>query len=96
MPSLAKFDPGPTATMARLLLGRVTGPAMARFAGAWLTADPTYGVGPIYRGRFKDLLLVVLTDPAGADDLFTGRALTGEAGQFFQGSSTRPVSLGAT
>jgi len=38
-------------------------------------------VGAVYRGRFRDLSLVVLADQASDDDLFTGRALSGEAGQ---------------
>jgi hypothetical protein len=38
----------------------------------------------MYRGRFSQVSLVVLADPAGPDDLFTGRALSGEAGQRLQ------------
>jgi hypothetical protein len=40
--------------------------------------------GAIYRGRFSGLSLVVLADPSSTDDLFAGRALSGEAGQRFQ------------
>src|SRR5262249_56155480 len=37
------------------------------------------------RGRFKKLSLLVLADQTSEDDLFTGRALCGEAGQRLQG-----------
>jgi hypothetical protein len=38
-------------------------------------------MGPIYRGRPEDATLIVLADQRSYDDLFTCRALTGEAGQ---------------
>src|SRR6266487_2521384 len=59
-------------------------------AGAHLQ-DPSTATGsrdgyddpgdPPYRGRFQDLSLAVLADQASDDDLFTGRALSGDAGQ---------------
>jgi uracil-DNA glycosylase len=51
------------------------------FAALGVTSHPSFGVGAVYRGRFRDVSLVVLADQASDDDLFTGRALSGEAGQ---------------
>jgi uracil-DNA glycosylase len=75
------FDPGPPAGLARLLLGMEPGFAWPDFAALGVTAHPSFGVGAIYRGRFRDLSLLVLADQASNDDLFSGRALSGEAGQ---------------
>jgi uracil-DNA glycosylase len=75
------FDPGPPASLARLLLGGEPGFAWPDFAALGVTSHPSFGVGAVYRGRFRDLSLVVLADQASDDDLFTGRALSGEAGQ---------------
>jgi uracil-DNA glycosylase len=75
------FDPGPPAALGRLLLGGEPGFAWPDFAALGVTAHPSFGVGPIYRGRFRDLSLIVLADQASSDDLFCGRALSGEAGQ---------------
>jgi uracil-DNA glycosylase len=74
-------DPGPPASLARLLLGAEASFPWPHFPALGVTADPSFGVGPIYRGRFRDLSLIVLTDQASQDDVFTGRALSGEAGQ---------------
>jgi uracil-DNA glycosylase len=74
-------DPGPPASLARLLVGGEPGFAWPEFAALGVTAHPSFGVGPIYRGRFRDLSLIVLADQASQDDVFTGRALSGEAGQ---------------
>jgi uracil-DNA glycosylase len=79
------FDPGPPATLARLLLGGEASFPWPDFAALGVTADASFGVGPSYRGRFADLSLVVLADQASEDDLFAARALTGDAGQRFQG-----------
>jgi uracil-DNA glycosylase len=75
------FDPGPPATLARLLLGLEPGLGWPDFASLGVTSDASFGVGPTYRGRFQNLSLLVLADQASDDDLFTGRALSGEAGQ---------------
>ncbi len=75
------FDPGPPAGLARLLLGMEPGLAWPDFAALGVTTHPSFGVGTVYRGRFRDLSLLVLADQASNDDLFTGRALSGEAGQ---------------
>ncbi len=79
------FDPGPPANLARLLLGREPGFDWPDFAAVGVTSHPSFGVGPVYRGRFSQLSVVVLADQTSQDDLFTGRALSGEAGQRFQG-----------
>jgi uracil-DNA glycosylase len=75
------FDPGPPASLARLLLGLEPGFAWPDFASLGVTSHPSFGSGAIYRGRFQSLSLIVLADQASDDDLFTGRALSGEAGQ---------------
>jgi uracil-DNA glycosylase len=79
------FDPGPPANLARLLLGGEPGFDWPVFSSLGVTSNPSFGVGPIYRGRFGQLSLVILADQTSEDDLFTGRALSGEAGQQFQG-----------
>lgn len=79
------FDPGPPADLARLLLGGETGFDWPGFTSLGVTSHASFGVGPIYRGRFRQLSLLVLADQTSQDDLFTGRALSGEAGQRFQG-----------
>ncbi len=78
------FDAGPPAALAKLLLGAETGFAWPDFQALGVTSDASFGVGAIYRGRFSSVSLVVLADQASDDDLFTARALTGEAGQRFQ------------
>lgn len=78
------FDPGPPTALARLLIGGEPGFPWPDFAALGITSDPSFGVGPIYRGRFADLSLIVLADPDAPDDVFTGRALSGDAGQWLQ------------
>jgi uracil-DNA glycosylase len=75
------FDPGPPADLARLLLGGEPGLGWPDFASLGVTADPSFGTGAVYRGRFRDLSLIVLADQASNDDLFSARALSGNAGQ---------------
>jgi uracil-DNA glycosylase len=79
-----QFDPGPPADLARLLLGEEPGFPWPDFAALGVTADPTFGVRPLYRGRFRRLSLLLVADQASHDDVFTGRALCGEAGQRLQ------------
>ena len=79
------FDPGPPADIARLLAGGEPGFAWPGFAALGVTADPSFGTGPVYRGRFRGLSLFILADQESDDDTFTGRALSGDAGQRFQG-----------
>jgi uracil-DNA glycosylase len=77
----AAFDQGPPSTLARLLLGAEPGFGWPDFSSRGVTSDPSFGVGAIYRGRFQNLSLIILADQASNDDLFTGRALSGDAGQ---------------
>lgn len=75
--SYLDFDRGPDAAMARLLT-----PGWPTLEGAM--GHPSLGFGPIYRGRFEDVTMLVLAEPGCHDDLFTGRALTGDDGQHLQ------------
>ncbi len=79
-----RFDAGPPAAYARLLLGGEAGLGWPDFAALGVTSDPSLGTGAIYRGRFTSVSVAVLADPDGPDDLFTGRALCGESGQRLQ------------
>lgn len=78
------FDAGPTRTMARLLQGGSRGRPWPDFAGLGLSANPSLGYGPGYRGRLTRPSILVLADQESQDDLFTGRALTGNIGQHLQ------------
>jgi uracil-DNA glycosylase len=79
-----RFDPGPPAAWAQLLMGGQSGLGWPDFASLGVTSDASFGTGAIYRGRFTSVSVAVLADPASADDLFSGRALCGEAGQRLQ------------
>jgi uracil-DNA glycosylase len=78
------FDAGPTTTMARLLQGGSPGRPWPDFASLGLSANPSLGHGPGYRGRLARPSILVLADQESQDDLFTGRALTGNVGQHLQ------------
>ncbi len=78
------FDSGPTTTMARLLQGGSLGRPWPDFASLGLSANPSLGTGPGYRGRLTHPSILVLGDQESQDDLFTGRALTGNVGQHLQ------------
>lgn len=82
--TFAEFDPGPDPAFARLLMGGEPGLAWPDFAALGVTGDASFGVGPIYRGRLTRARLLVLADQESQDDLFTGRAITGDAGQRLQ------------
>jgi uracil-DNA glycosylase len=82
--SVIEYDRGPSASLARLLVGSA-GLAWPDFAALGVPGASTYGAGPRYRGRFSGVRLMVLADQDGHDDLVWGRAFTGEAGQRFQG-----------
>ena len=79
------FDPGPPADLARLLAGGEPGFGWPDFSALGVAADPSFGTGPIYRGRFRQLSLIAVADQNSDDDTFTARALSGDAGQYFQG-----------
>lgn len=82
--SYRDFDPGPGSSFARLLQGGLANLAWPDFSGFGLESHPSYGVGPIYRGRLRRPSILVVGDQQSHDDMFTGRALTGEGGQRLQ------------
>lgn len=82
------FDRGPGRSMARLLMGGRVGFEWPDFAALGADAHPSFGFGPIYRGRPEDATMIVLADQRSYDDLFTCRALSGEAGQRLTGFLT--------
>ena len=49
-----------------------------------LISDPSFGHGPVYRGKLEDSEVLVLADQMSHDDFFSTRALTGLAGQRLQ------------
>ncbi|MCH8129456.1 MAG: hypothetical protein IIC70_06085 [Acidobacteria bacterium] len=79
------YDRGPGSSMARLLAGGRRGYGWPDWNALGADAHPSFGYGPIYRGRPEDATVIVLADQRSHDDLLTFRALTGEAGQRFQG-----------
>ena len=70
--------------LARLMMGGDAGLAWPDFAALGATAHPSFGYGPIYRGRPTQARILVLADQESHDDLFMFRALTGDAGQRLQ------------
>lgn len=79
-----QFDRGPGQEWARLLMGGEPGLDWPDFAALGLSGHPSFGFGPILRGRVDDASIAVLADQESHDDLFTGRALTGAGGQRLQ------------
>jgi hypothetical protein len=82
--SFSEYDTGPGTSFARLMVGRETGLEWPDFTALGAAAHPSFGCGPIYRGRPGDARILVLADQESQDDLFLYRALTGDAGQRFQ------------
>ena len=82
--AFAEHDSGPGA-FAALLAGREPGLDWPDFAAIGLKAHPSFGFGPLYRGRLHQAQVVVIADQSSQDDLFLGRALCGEAGQYLTG-----------
>jgi uracil-DNA glycosylase len=80
----AEVDRGPDPAMARLMMGGEPGLAWPDFAALGVTSHVSFGHGPIYRGRLRDPRLLVIADQESHDDLFTGRALSGDGGQHLQ------------
>ena len=78
------FDRGPGATFAALLQGGRSGLAWPDFESFGLKFAPSFGTGPILRGRLDRPSILVLADQQSHDDLFTMRALTGDDGQHLQ------------
>ena len=78
------FDSGPSAGLGRRLMGGLPGAPWPDFESMELPAHPSLGTGAIYRGRAEDAVVWILADQQSHDDLFTGRALTGDCGQHLQ------------
>jgi uracil-DNA glycosylase len=78
------YDRGPGQRFATLLQGGLSSFPWPDFTALGLRADPSFGAGPIYRGRLSRPGILVLADQQSHDDLFMGRALCGDAGQHLQ------------
>jgi hypothetical protein len=78
------FDAGPGQDFARLLMGGEAGFEWPDFQALGASAHASFGTGTIYRGRPGQANVLILADQQSQDDLFTGRALTGESGQHLQ------------
>jgi hypothetical protein len=78
------YDIGPGSKFARLLMGGQPGLEWPDFKLLGANAHLSFGTGPIYRGRPEAAFVLILADQQSHDDLFSGRALTGEAGQRMQ------------
>jgi uracil-DNA glycosylase len=79
-----EFDPGPGVTIGRLLQGGYATFPWPDFTTFGLRHHPSYGHGPVYRGRLSRPAVLLVADQGSHDDLFTGRALTGDDGQHLQ------------
>lgn len=79
-----EFDRGPGRSLATLLQGGRPGFEWPDFNALGLRCEPSFGTGPIARGRLSRPSILVIADQQSHDDLFTGRALTGKAGQHLQ------------
>jgi uracil-DNA glycosylase len=75
------FDPGPSSSVATLAMGGAPGLDWPDFSALALPGHPSFGFGPILRGRVESASVLVLADPESHDDLFTGRAMSGDGGQ---------------
>jgi len=82
--SYLDFDSGPGPQFERLFMGGEPGLEWPDFSALGAKAHPSFGHGPIYRGRPGEATVLVLADQDSHDDLFSGRALTGEGGQHLQ------------
>ncbi len=78
------FDPGPGEEWAKLLMGEEVGFEWPDFKDLGVTAPISFGIGPMYRGRFSVARVLIVADQESHDDLFTGRALSGDGGQKIQ------------
>ena len=78
------YDRGPSLALAKLMMGGEAGLEWPDFAALGVTQHVSFGRGPIYRGRPEQARVLVLADQESEDDLFTTRAMTGDAGQRFQ------------
>jgi hypothetical protein len=79
-----EYDKGPGSKFSKLMMGGKAGIDWPDFKALGAKVHPSLGNGPIYRGRPGDAHVLILADQQSHDDLFTGRALSGEAGQRMQ------------
>jgi len=79
-----EYDDGPGDNFAKLLMGAENNLEWPDFQALGAPGHPSFGVGPIFRGRPGQAYVLILADQQSHDDLFTGRALTGESGQHMQ------------
>jgi uracil-DNA glycosylase len=79
-----EYDRSLSASLARLFMGGRNGFAWPDFTALGASAHPSFGWGPIFRGRPTGASVLILADQQSHDDLFTGRALTGDSGQRMQ------------
>ncbi len=79
-----EYDPGPPADMAQLLMGGDPAFPWPAFTSLGVEAHASFGYGPIYRGRFTGVRLLILADQESHDDVFLFRAQTGDGGQRLQ------------
>lgn len=78
------YDMGP-GPFAKLLMGENgSQKGWPDFTKLGVTAHPSFGYGPSYRGNLLNPEVLVLADQESEDDLFSTRALTGTGGQKFQ------------
>ena len=78
------YDKGPGTTFAKLFMGGKSGLEWPDFTALGMKAHLSLGFGPVFRGRPEQATIFILADQQSHDDLFTGRALTGNAGQKLQ------------
>lgn len=78
------YDTGPGSSFAKLFMGGRSGLSWPSFTSLGVRAHESFGLGPIYRGRPDEATILILADQQSHDDLFTCRALTGDAGQKMQ------------
>ncbi len=78
------YDMGPPEAFLKLIMGGYPGKEWPDFQSLGVTAHPSLGGMPLFRGRPDKTTLLVLADPQSVDDLFCMRALCGNSGQHFQ------------
>lgn len=76
-----KYDYGPSKEFAELMINFFD----LEYPELGVTQDMDFGPNGIYRGTLKGSRLLVIADQNSHTDMFSGRALTGEAGQRLQG-----------
>lgn len=74
------YDEGP-GEFAKTLVNFFTG---VDYKELGAISHPSFGHTGIYRGRLDQAKVLVVADQHSNDDMFSGRALTGAAGQYFQ------------